>query len=887
MNYPKFLNHIAKITVYKSSTERGFAPKDKLKQYVAEATCGAGSFSDFLIYDYFDDTSKLFFNNDGSCGFVLEISAIVGSNPDIEKNLYLFFNEELPSKSYLQFLIVASHNIEDKLAIWRSGRKTNSKVLQRLTSYRETFIYDRSIQFGNNDGRITRNFKIYLAFSTNANKDLQGLLRFQQKLYKKLATENLNPYICNASDLIFVVQDLLQMQLQAKSKEQYDPLNILSNQMTKPTETINITNDRIENQETEIITRLFYLSKLPKEWSLSAMINLLGSETKSIPARFAISYIVANNIADAEAMKIVSKGKRVIHAAEQWYARNDYNLKREASSWQSIISRFKNGEKFLTDTMSVLVSSPKKDFDSAEEIVKSLYNSHDWELKICKNLQLPGLIAMLPMTQASYFHILQYFKLTKIVQSAETVAKLPIHAEWYGVPMSGVLMIGRRGELFNWNPFYRVGGGGNYNLCLMAPPGSGKSFFLQELATSLLSTNVAVFILDIGGSYKNICSLVGGEMIRFDKDNEMSLSPFASLASSGAIYAKAMELLNKNYAIEKISEITGLSEDEINSLKASNNQSDHQEKEEQAIEVLKIGQYFVTKDSIIYAKTIIGAMCGINGDSYREAILEQGITMGIKTYSNKLDLTKLCQLLKTLRNQDDELIECASEIAETLYAYSENGVHGRFFKAGKEASFKEMMTVFEFEEIKEDKSLLSVVLQIILMQISMQFLCGDRSKRFVLIVDEAWMILDFAATFLERFARTVRKYGGSLITCVQDLGSFKKSSAAKAVFECSTWTAMLQQIDKGLDEFRKDESFKNSISLIEGIKKDPNNKYSEILIWSNGLKIVGRLAVDPYSMALYSTEDKDYFFLKKLENQGVSKHEAVLKLAEKYGFKNG
>lgn len=94
------------------------------------------------------------------------------------------------------------------------------------------------------------------------------------------------------------------------------------------------------------------------------------------------------------------------------------------------------------------------------------------------------------------------------------IAKLPIHDEWKGVNQSRVLLIGRRGELFNWNRFVRINSG-NYNVAVMAPSCSGKSVFLQELATSMLAQNASVFILDIGGSYQNICELIGGERIRF------------------------------------------------------------------------------------------------------------------------------------------------------------------------------------------------------------------------------------------------------------------------------------------------------------------------------------------------------------------------------------
>lgn len=77
---------------------------------------------------------------------------------------------------------------------------------------------------------------------------------------------------------------------------------------------------------------------------------------------------------------------------------------------------------------------------------------------------------------------MKFFKLTRYALSGEVIAKLPIQGEWKGVPTSGALFIGRRGQIFNWDPFYRIGGGGNYNFVVMAPPGSGKTFTLLEVA---------------------------------------------------------------------------------------------------------------------------------------------------------------------------------------------------------------------------------------------------------------------------------------------------------------------------------------------------------------------------------------------------------------------
>jgi type-IV secretion system protein TraC len=530
--------------------------------------------------------------------------------------------------------------------------------------------------------------------------------------------------------------------------------------------------------------------------------------------------------------------------------------------------------------------------DIAEETLKSLWNSHDWKLAINSNLQLLSMLAMLPMTAAGFWKSLSFFKLTRNALSGEVVAKLPVQGEWKGVPTSGVLMMGKRGQLFNFNPYFRIGGGGNYNISMMAPSGAGKSFLLQELATSMLAQDVAIFIMDIGASYKNICHLLSGEMVRFNKENKISLNPFAGLSNSGAIYTKALELLSQGYEIKEIAKITGLLEEKIEALAFGRSNAKASDKETDAIEVLEIKAitgseqcktHFVTKDSVIYAKAMLSAMCGVCGDAREEAVIERAISVGVATHGRELDITKLTQILENLKDRRGASVEGASRLADSLFPYTEEGIHGRFFKAGEEASFKKMLTVFEFEELVNDKPLLAVVLQIILMQITMQFLCGDRTRRFMLIVDEAWMIMDFAASFLEHFARTVRKYGGSLVVCTQDLSSFSKGVAQKAILESSTWKLILQQKEEGITTFAKEEGYLPYLDLIRSVRKCSNNKFSEVLFDTNGAKVIGRLATDPYSTSLYSTESEDYAFLIAQEKLGVSKHDAILQLAKKYG----
>lgn len=861
LGFEEELNKLASFCGFKTAGETGGNPDSLMKKHLSQTTKDATPLSDLLPFECAESSTGLFFNKDNHAGFWFEISPLVGSNGGLEKNLTLFFNDELPEDGCLQFLVVASHDISPILSGWEEARLHGGKELKYLTACRKWFIQKCSRDFTRGyEGRLARNFRTFLSYSApyKSDKDIAAILVFQKKLETKLKTEKLSPKLMLPQSLIVLGRDILEPDFSIKKsseKIKYSPLNNLSEQIAGHLGFRNIREDKIIHSS-GIESKCFYVKEQPEEFSLSGMKLLLGTSDKVIPGRFVISYTL-KSLGKAGSSALITQGNRSIAAAEKSYTRHDISAKEQAREWIGVIDRHKKGEKFLLESTLVMLTAPSSDMPAAEEALKSLWNAYDWKLETSRNLQLLGSVALLPMAQSFYLPSIEYFKLAKKALSGDAVAKLPIQGEWKGVPVSGVLLTGICGQLFNFNPYHRIGGGGNYNINILAPPGSGKSFFLQELASSAIAQDVSVFVMDIGGSYKNVCRLLGGEMIRFNKSNKVSLNPFAGLSSSGGEYIKVLELIGTRKTNTEIADLTGILEEKIEALRVGRSDASGDVKETDGIEVLEIaGEYrthFVTKDSVIYAKPMLSSMCGVSGDARYEAILERAITAGIVRFGKELDITKLEQVLYELRDARGNIIEGASRLADSLYPYTEQGVHGRFFKSGRAASFDKALTVFEFEELVNDAPLLAVVLQVLLMQITMKFLCGDRSKYFMLVVDEAWMIMDFAASFLERFARTVRKYGGSLVVCTQDLTSFKKGPSQSAIFESSTWKLIMQQSEQGIESFAKDDNYRNYLDLIRSVRKCPNNKFSEVLIDTNGVKVIGRLATDPYSTALYST----------------------------------
>ncbi|NRB10868.1 MAG: TraC family protein [Rickettsiaceae bacterium] len=894
-------NILSKFSEYCGFSNYGAREKSAnmlINEYIAKQTDSSQPLAKLLQYEIYDEEAGIFLNDDKTAGFLFEVAPKIGHDSSLEKNLQLFFNDELPFGGFVQFLIVASNDISSPLNIWKASGSGLSKASKLQSYYREQMWQERSRDFKfANDGVLPRDYRTFICFSARIDKKMgQGkILKFKEKLKNKLKTAGLAPREGDANDLISVGQEIVNMQLSKNDPAKYNKYNKLSDQILRFGAKIEVFDDIIEHKDVKLASKLFGVKKYPDSFSFPEMVLLLGDDNRSVPARFVISYIVSNCLGTSGAGQILNQANNTIKASEQSYSRNSPAIKKEAGEWINIKTKHESeGESFLKESLQVMITTKKEDIEVAEEALKSLWNARDWQLEAIDHIQLIGMLAMLPMHQASFWKQLEYFKLTRNVMSSEVIAKLPIQGEWKGVDSSGVLFIGRRGQLFVFDPFVRIGGAGNFNIIVFGPPGSGKSFGIQELCWSMMRKEVQIFVMDIGSSFKTLCQSVGGEILGFDSKTEISLNPFAGLSGDGAKLAKAVELIDKGVSKEEIAKILNLDPENFKNIKRSASRGkDSLEDDIEVIELLSDDSRqttYITKDSFLYAKGLISAMCGVNNSAEGQGLIERIIAEVILKYGDDLDVTKLMKYMQLLAREDNTPDRALlSKMSNSLYPYTEQGVHGRFFKAGKSASFKELMTVFELDAIKDDEPLLSVVIQVILMQITSQFLLGDRSKHFMLVVDEAWKILDYAAPFLESFARTVRKYGGSLVIITQDLSSFDNSKGDKksqaAIHECSTWKLIGQQEEAGLETFGKSEAYEKYLGLIKSVHKHPENKYAEMMICTNKAKVVGRLVADPYSVAMYSTEKDDFNLLKKLEDQGVAVEDAVMDLAkQRYGL---
>ena len=816
--YEDFANKAAQVIGFESTDiETG----DRvLKNLFENSFFGGEPLRNYLNYRYFEPKSENFLMTNGAAGFLLEICPLVGVDDGVVKSLNLFFANELPKDGFLQFFLMASSDIDDFLNFWQAGRTNSHPILNRITKTRVEYFKKQVVEFRTSGKKLPRNFKIFVSYSKickhRTENELSELKQFRAKLTDKLASLHLQPNICNPAKLVRFAREFLELAPDRSTNYQVaNKLDTINDQCLQAGNYYQHQKKAFINIEKNIAHRAYNFAKTPDFWSLAQNIELLGNaEGQPIPARFCLSLIVANDSKTDKAL--IARGKKVIDSAERPYSRHDKALQEEAVQWRDIIHMLvAKGETALSDSFCLFVSAGQEDIDRAESDIMTTLSNQSWQISPVDYYHLEAMLGHMPMHGANFWPELKKHKLVQVSLSSEVVAKLPIHAEWYGVPLSGVPFIGKRGQIFCWNPYYRLAAG-NFNINVIGPSGVGKSVFLQELANCMLSQNTRVFILDIGKSYAELAKLLGGEIIEFGALSSFTINPFAGLRK-------------------------GIDDIDFNQL-------------------------------VICAKELLAIMCGALGE-FETAMLEAAIKEAVVDSDFNLDLEKF---VKFLEKQGSETLK---RFATSLFSYTPNGVYGKYFSGEKPANFKQEITIFEFEHVKDQPKLISILLQSLLMQLTSQFLTGDRSQKFMVIVDEAWMLLEHTAAFFAASVRNFRRYGGSLVICTQCFADLQTAGTnqennnhRKAIFENSAWKVILPP--NSFTDFEAHSEFKYKVPLLKSLSFE-RGEYSEMLLSSSGIDVVGRLMLDPLSSTIFSTEATDFSFLQAQEKQGVPIEEAI------------
>jgi conjugal transfer ATP-binding protein TraC len=217
-----------------------------------------------------------------------------------------------------------------------------------------------------------------------------------------------------------------------------------------------------------------------------------------------------------------------------------------------------------------------------------------------------------------------------------------------------------------------------------------------------------------------------------------------------------------------------------------------------------------------------------------------------------------------------------------LRPFTIDGEYREYFEGECNVKIESFYMVFELSEIKNKKDLQGIVMQFIMFLVFQQMYMGDRRQSISIVIDEAWDLLHGEETgkFIEGLARRARKYNGNIITGTQSINDYYKTSATKAIIENSDWTCLLSQKPESIEAFKNSGRILMDDEMERVLKslRTSDKQYSEVMICGNGGYTVGRLIVDAYAIALYSSKAEDFNKIQELNKKGYTVAEALDKI---------
>jgi len=805
--------------------------------YYNEALKGLSQFynlSAFLPYESYDETTQLFFNQD-SLGFVIETLPLVGASEEMQREASGLFQHVLPEESSLQIILWADPHIGEFCDTWQNARLGRNPVIESLAQKRSSFLKQQAFYSKQRPYNL-RTFRCFLSYTqASKGKSLNSVIladvnRIKNQIQTTLEMLGLPVCIWKPEHLLQTLNGLFNLDPSRVNLEKvrWNKLQYLKEQITSPATHLMVRSDGLSLSSHQVQVRAYQVRHYPDVWSLHAMGQLIGDEDRDfaqIPCPFLIHYGIHTPKQDKPKTKVLAKSTYVERQAYSPIGKYLPSIQREADELGFVRTQLGKGERIVQTQMNVILFAHENLLPTAEQILFNLYQSKEWRLEPTTFLHLPTFLSCLPMMwgEKGIKSLLRLGRL-KTTLSTESANLLPLQGEWQGTKSPGMILSGRKGQIFTFCPFDN--NAGNYNVSVVGRSGSGKSVFMQELMTSTLGLGGKVFVMDVGRSFEKTCSLLEGQFIEFKpksplSTNALCLNPFSTI-------------------------------------------SPHDEE--------------AAQDALAMLKSVIMLMAAPTQgvDDVGAALIEQAMRETWKVYGQQCTITHIADWLLGHSHKK------AQDLGTMLSPYTQNGVYGRFFNGPATVNLDNPLVVVELEELKERQDLQAVVVQMMIINITNRMFLGDRKTPFHIVFDEAWDMLrsNQSGVFIETLARRLRKYYGSLIVGTQSINDFFVNPAAQAAFDNSDWMCLLSQKKESIEQLKKSGRIALTPLMEAQLSsvKTKHGSYAEIMIYSSNGYAVGRLILDPYSGLLYSTKAEEYAAVQALRAQGLSVSDAIERL---------
>ncbi len=403
---------------------------------------------------------------------------------------------------------------------------------------------------------------------------------------------------------------------------------------------------------------------------------------------------------------------------------------------------------------------------------------------------------------------------------------LPLYGSDFGDSRPMVLTHTRSGSLYSLDPYDSKLT--NYNALVTGSSGTGKSFANNFLMLQQIGRGVKLFVIDVGGSYKKLTELMGGQYFEINLSEKYSLNPF--------------QLQNPSEPVsgEKIKSLVNIIEQMI---------VDDEEK--------------LTR--------------------FDRVLIEEALTTVFEEvrlkYPNRSpqisDFAKYCE-----KSKEDAL----KRVAKLLYPWVGNTAYGKLIDRQGQINADSPVVAFDLNGLTEYPDLQSVV-TLVLTGFILDQVGKNRNVQKRVLLDEAWSLLKSkaASTFMEYAARTLRKTGSGITFITQGVEEIVESSIGAAILN-NTATKLILQQQGDTKVLQSALRLNNQETRLIGSLDRKKGQYSDVFLMKGDSRQVLRIVPSPIEYWISTSDNADNTYLQKLMDKGLSLEEAVLEAARTVPF---
>ncbi|TDN93349.1 conjugation system TraG family ATPase [Salegentibacter sp. 24] len=370
------------------------------------------------------------------------------------------------------------------------------------------------------------------------------------------------------------------------------------------------------------------------------------------------------------------------------------------------------------------------------------------------------------------------------------------------------------------------------NFAIFAPTGEGKSFLANNILRQYFESGVRLVIIDLGGSYTKFAKLYPEKytVLRYESGKNLGINPFY------------------------ISDTNDLSPERLEDLSVF-------------LFELFASDLKVTKAQSVAVKKILR--------HYYHSISENHSLNGFYNFieNNQKNLLKQLKIHPDYFNVTSFLHVMSEYVGDGLYSF--------LFEVSEDQTYKiedKRLIVFELDEVKDNKEILSVMLKLIKSAIQ-RTIWKNRAEKGIILFDEFAKQLKFENVLesVEFYYQAIRKQNGAIGIILQSINQLPNNSTSASILE-NTQVIYSLNNEKGYNDLAERLSLSShDLNQLKSIKNNLSGprKYTEMFIKIGKESNIFRLEVPKEVYAAYLTDGQENESIMSLYKKSQDMEKAI------------